>query len=529
MSLVIFIVTYIASVDDTANNALEHWLFPDKPTPRKPYYTFPDNFTWGIATSAYQIEGEGGGGAFAHHHRDLSIWDVFCTQPHTIADGSDGSVACDHYHRMHTDVQLMASLNIRAYRFSISWPRLLSSTLSSKNGTTTTTTTTVSINPDGLRFYNTLIDTLLRYEIEPWVTLFHWDLPQIYMENGQAGWMNTSTAHAFAQYARICFEAFGDRVRRWITLNEAWTVAVNGHATGIHAPGHQSLTEPYIVGHNLLLAHGLAVQAFREYQNRTNTSTSTTDAGMIGIANCGDFRYPLTVRDNSTAEQVMLFQFGWMSDPLFFGDYPSVMRERLGTRLPQFTAQQRKLLVGSVDFVGLNYYSSLQASKPATPAAFPGYWTSDIDADLRPHPDWRLNDMGWAVVPDGLRNMLVWIARRYNNPLVYITENGDAEHRDAVKPLLDTFRQDYLQGHLRAAGQAMELGVNLGGYFAWTLLDNFEWSLGYTKKFGLVKVDFADGSLRRTPKLSAYWYNRTIVAQGKNIRRQPPISWWPSV
>ena len=517
MSLAIFIGVYMASHDDSTDTLIDQWLFPRKHRV-KPYYEFPDNFTWGVATSSYQIEG-----AVHQGGRGECIWDAFCQEPRVIADGSDGSIACDHYHKVEQDVALMASLNIRAYRFSIAWPRILPAG-------------TGPVNPSGLAFYNHLIDTLLRYEIEPWVTLFHWDLPQALMQNGNEGWLHANTSYAFAEYASICFQAFGDRVNHWITLNEAWTVAVNGYATGIHAPGHQSTTEPYIVGHNLLLAHGLAVQAFRDYQNRTlasatnsSDSSSSSRSAMIGIANCGDFRYPTEVADNATAARVMLFPMGWFTDPLFFGDYPKVMRERLGTRLPVFTPEQRQLLVGSVDFVGLNYYSSLQASTPMTPPVYPGYWTTDIDAILHPHPDWRLNDMGWAVVPDGLRNMLVWISERYHYPLVYITENGDAEHRDVVKPLMDTNRQDYLMGHVRAAGQALERGVKLGGYFAWTLMDNFEWQFGYTKKFGLVKVDFADGSLRRTPKGSAYWYNRTIAAQGKNIPRAPPLSWFPSV
>lgn len=412
----------------------------------------------------------------------------------------------------------MASLGIKAYRFSIAWPRIL------PNGTG-------EVNPAGLDFYNHLINTLLRYEIEPWVTLFHWDLPQA-LEDRYRGWLQIETAYAFREYADVCFRAFGDRVSRWITLNEAWTVAINGYATGIHAPGHQSLTEPYIVGHHLLLAHGLAVKAFREYQNQNNNATNTTQppGAMIGIANCGDFRYPLTVADNATAQRVMEFQMGWFSDPLFFGEYPDVMRQRLRERLPTFSAEQRELLMSHpIDFVGLNYYSALQASTPATPPAMPGYWTSDINAHLHPHPDWRLNDMGWAVVPDGLRNMLEWVSQRYDGPLIVVTENGDAEHRDLVKPLQDVKRQDFLQGHIRAIGQAIEMGVQVGGYFAWSLMDNFEWQFGYTKKFGIVNVDFADKSLRRTPKDSAYWYNRTINERGKNIHRAPPLSWFPSV
>jgi beta-galactosidase len=465
-----------------------------------PYYPFPTNFTWGVATSAYQIEG-----AVDTNGRGPTIWDVFSAQPGRILDASDGRVACDHYHRVTEDVQLMASLHIQAYRFSIAWSRIL------PNGTGT-------VNPEGVAFYNHLIDTLLAHQITPWVTLFHWDLPQA-LEDRYDGWLDVRTSEAFRDYAAVCYQAFGDRVQHWITLNEAWTIAVNGYGSGIHAPGHQSATEPYIVGHNLLLAHGWAVEAFRQ----ANMS------GKIGIANCGDFRFPLTVAEQSTAERVMLFQYGWFTDPLFFGDYPSVMRERLGGRLPQFTARERELLTGSVDFLGLNYYSSLQVSTPTTPPAYTGYWT-DIDACLSAHPEWKHNDMGWPVVPDGLRNMLVWISERYQQPVLYVTENGSAEHEPTLsKALQDTGRQDYLTGHLRAAGQALERGVQLQGYFSWSLMDNFEWQFGYQRRFGLCWVDFRDGTLTRTPKGSAKLYNQTIIAQGHNIARAPPLSWFPSV
>ena len=255
-----------ASGDGSSNNVWDKLIFAHFPNHHSdpPYYDFGPHFTWGVATSSYQIEG-----AVSADGRGESIWDVFCNDNHDnnrhIIDQSDGSVACDHYHRVAQDVALMARLNIRAYRFSIAWPRIM------PHGTGT-------VNPQGLQFYNYLIDTLLSYDIEPWITLFHWDLPQAFMENGRQGWMDVNTSHAFAEYAKVCFEAFGDRVHHWITLNEAWTVAVNGHATGIHAPGHQSTTEPYIVGHNLLLAHGWAVQAFRQYQNQmaaTNNSNAT--------------------------------------------------------------------------------------------------------------------------------------------------------------------------------------------------------------------------------------------------------------
>jgi beta-galactosidase len=498
MTLAIFFVTLYPN--DAGGRGVFH--LHDNKNANAPYPFPAHNFTWGVATSAYQIEG-----AVDSDGRGETIWDVFTAQPGRILDASDGRVACDHYHRVTQDVQLMASLNIQAYRFSIAWSRIL------PNGTG-------AVNPQGVAFYNHLIDTLLAHQITPWVTLFHWDLPQA-LEDRYGGWLDVRTAEAFRDYAAVCFAAFGDRVQHWITINEAWTVAVNGYGSGIHAPGHQSATEPYIVGHHLLLAHGWAVQAFRQ--------ANVSSGGQIGIANCGDFRYPLTVAEQSTAERVMLFQNGWFTDPLFFGDYPSVMRERLGPRLPSFTARERELLTGSVDFVGLNYYSSLQVTTPMVPPTYTGYWT-DIDAKLIAHPEWKQNDMGWPVVPDGLRNMLLWISERYQQPVIYVTENGSAEHEPTLsKALQDKGRQDYLTGHLRAIGQALERGVQLQGYFAWSLMDNFEWQLGYQRRFGLCWVDFQDGTLTRTPKGSAKLYNRTILARGRNIARVPPVSWFPSV
>ena len=466
-------------------------------------YVLPSDFIWGAATSSYQIEG-----AVKEDGRGPSIWDAFCKQNGTVMDGSDGSVACDHYHRVSEDVAIMKSLNLKAYRFSISWSRII------PDGTG-------AVNAKGVAFYNYLIDTLLENGIVPWVTLFHWDLPETLYTN-YGGWMDRDhTVAAFGDYARVCFEAYGDRVKRWITVNEAWTVAVNGHGVGVHAPGHYSDTEPYIVGHNLLLAHATAANIYKtEYATRQN--------GLIGISNSGDFRYPRTEQeqDYDAAERAMLFQMGWFTDPLFFGAYPAVMQDRLGSRLPQWTKEDQDLIRGSADFVGLNYYSSLQASTPVHEASWKGFW-ADVFVDFHSHPVWRKNYMGWSDVPDGLREMLYWLSTRYNHPDIFITENGSAEPEPNVTIAKnDEKRREFFEGHIRACAQALENDVNLKGYFAWSLMDNFEWQFGYQRRFGLFRVDF--DTLDRIPKSSAMWYSRTIANHGRNVPRKAEIDWYPN-
>jgi beta-galactosidase len=467
------------------------------------YHTFPSEFVWGTATSSYQIEG-----AVTEDGRGPSIWDTFSHVPGNTVNNGTGDIACDHYHCMPEDVALMKSLNVKAYRFSISWSRILPKGVDSGSGGGG------ELNLPGIQFYNNLIDLLLANDIEPWVTLFHWDLPQA-LEEDYGGWLDIRTSEAFAQYARICFAQFGDRVTHWITLNESWTVAVAGYNNGVHAPGHKDkpTTEPYIVGHHMLLAHAKAANIYRR-------DFAPEQKGMIGISNCGDFRYPLREdndADQQAAERAMLFQFGWFVDPILFGDYPAEMRKQLGDRLPHFTTQEKQDLLGSVDFLGLNHYSALLAAAPKKKPTFGGYW-ADILVDFSDDPIWEQNEMGWNVVPDGLRHMLLWISKRYDNPLVYITENGAAfDEPDLAAATHDEKRRAYFEGHLRACAEAMDAGVNLAGYFAWSLLDNFEWAFSFTKRFGLCHVDF--DTMERTPKLSGLWYRDTISDNGHNIAK----------
>lgn len=467
------------------------------------YLEFPPNFVFGTATSAYQIEG-----AVDEDGRGPTIWDDFCAENGTILDDSSGAVADDHYHRYQSDIELMRDLQVQAYRFSIAWSRIVP-----------TGKVADGINQAGIDFYNALIDDLLDKDIEPWVTMFHWDLPSA-VESEYGGWLDRRTSEAFAGYARVLFAAFGDRVKRWITLNESWTVAVNGYSTGIHAPGHKDHpdTEPYVAGHSLLIAHALAVEVYR--------NEFSGQHGMIGMANSGDFRYPRDASsetDQAAAERAMLFQYGWFLDPIVRGDYPAVMRKQLGERLPEFSDDDRHRLIGSVDFMGLNYYSAFLASDLLEQPSWAGYW-ADIAVNFTDDPSWEHNDMGWNVVGDGLREMLHWVADRYPKIPIFITENGSAEpEADLATAIKDERRRDYFESHLRAAALAIEQGVDLRGYFAWSLMDNFEWQFGYQRRFGLVRVDF--DTLERTFKTSAHFYADTILSQGQNIRRTPTDSW----
>jgi beta-glucosidase/6-phospho-beta-glucosidase/beta-galactosidase len=319
-----------------------HDIPPPPPLSSSPtLFSFPSNFVLGTATSSYQIEG-------GRESRGVSIWDTFCEtstnsqQQHHIWNDSNANVACDHYHRFRQDVQLLHDLGIPHYRFSISWPRIL------PNGTATTTSSSSgdsSINAQGVDFYNQLIDTLLEYNITPWITLYHWDLPQA-LQDQYGGWLGRETVDAFGEYARLCFQAFGDRVHHWITINEAWSVAVLGYNNGVHAPGYSShpTTEPYLVGHHLLLAHATAAHIYQTEFEKPHHQ----HGGHIGMSNCGDYRYPSNpdlIQDQEAAERAMLFQMGWFTDPLVFGDYPSEMRRMLGDRLPQFTTAEQELLL----------------------------------------------------------------------------------------------------------------------------------------------------------------------------------------
>ncbi|XP_047256666.1 beta-glucosidase 42 [Capsicum annuum] len=458
---------------------------------------FPSNFLFGIATSAYQVEGgskEGGKGP--------SIWDSFSHTPGKICDGSTGDVAVDQYHRYKEDIELISKLGFKAYRFSISWSRIFPDGFGTK------------INYEGLKYYNDIIDALLERGIEPCVTLYHWDLP-LNLQESFGGWLDEQTVKYFAIYAETCFASFGNRVKKWITVNEPLQTAVNGHCTRIHAPGRSesSSTEPFLVSHNQLLAHAEAVSIYRN-------KFKDDQGGEIGLVVDCEWPEPLSenLEDKTAATRRLDFQLGWYLDPIFFGDYPESMRERLGDRLPKFSQQDRELLKHSLDFIGLNHYTSKFVGHAANSLEENDFYKIQ---DVEIIAEWEGGEVigekaasSWLyIVPWGIRKVLNYIAERYGNPPVYITENGMDDEDEDTSPLHemldDKSRVSYFKAYLAAIHQAILDGANVRGYFAWSLLDNFEWNLGYTKRFGLIYVDFKNG-LNRHLKSSAYWFMRFL-------------------
>jgi beta-galactosidase len=455
---------------------------------------FPDGFTWGTATAAYQVEGgwlEGGKG--------LSIWDAFTHTPGRIAEGTTGDIACDHFHRYKDDVALMANLGVKAYRFSLAWSRI------QPDGRG-------PANPQGIAFYSDLIDTLLDRGITPWVTLYHWDLP-LALQTELDGWLNPAMPEIFRDYAAICFEHFGDRVKHWLTFNEPWVVSILGYGQGCFAPGRVSKSDPYRVGHEILRAHAYASDLYRR-------KFQATQNGVIGMANNCDWREPLTDSepDREAAQRALEFFLGWFADPLYFGNYPDVMRARLGDRLPDFTPDDAALIRGSADFFGLNHYTTLYASD-ATGQTLPvdtygnAGMAEDQSVNLHSDPNSKKTTMGWNVTPWGCRKLLHWIHERYRHPDIVITENGCSLDDCVVDGRVDDpDRIEFVRAYLAECHAAIQEGVRLKGYFLWSMIDNFEWALGYTRRFGIHYMDYPTG--KRIPKASANWYAETMRCNG---------------
>lgn len=435
---------------------------------------FREDFLWGAATAAYQVEG-----AAREDGRGPSTWDVYCDIPGRTRDGDSGLVACDHYHRYRDDIALMRRLNLNAYRFSVSWPRVLPGGRG-------------RVNEAGLDFYARLVDGLLDAGIEPFVTLYHWDLPAA-LQFELGGWLHADSAHVFADYAEIVFRRLGDRVRHWLTLNEPWVAVDAGYFHGVHPPGVRDRVLGYRAGHNLLRAHAYAVQRFRALNGGRS-------GGGIGFALNSTYSFPASDSepDRRAAERAMLNFAGWFLDPPVFGDYPRELRERLGALLPEFGDADAAALRGSVDFLALNYYFSdvVRDNPDAGPMGY----------ELIPQPDAPRTAMGWPIMPDGLHRLLCWLSERCPGLPVYITENGAAfdDQPDADDFVNDRNRIDYLRAHLAAAAQAARTGVDLRGYFVWSLMDNLEWTEGFSKRFGIVRCDHA--TQRRTIKASGLWY-----------------------
>uniref|UniRef100_M4BK81 beta-glucosidase n=1 Tax=Hyaloperonospora arabidopsidis (strain Emoy2) TaxID=559515 RepID=M4BK81_HYAAE len=466
---------------------------------------FPEGFMWGTATAAYQVEG-----ATSEDGRGDSIWDAFCRTPNKVINNDTGDKAVDHYHRYKEDVQLMKKMGLHAYRFSIAWPRILPGGIG-------------NVNEEGVAFYNNLINELLANNITPIVTLYHWDLP-LPLQIEYDGWLGGKfIQEAFTQYARVCFQRFGDRVKNWLTLNEPWCSAFLGYGTGSHAPGRKCKpqTEAYLAGHNLLLAHARAVEAYRnEFQ--------AAQMGVIGITlNC-DWREPKPTddsvqkaRNKEAAERSLLFHLGWFADPVYAGDYPQVMKDRCGLRLPEFTDDEKTLLKGSSDFFGLNHYGlnyaepsdEYEANVPPPDDSTGGYGP-DEGTKLTSDDSWKRTDMGWNAAGWGFQKLLLWIQKRYTIPHgIVVTENGCAwPDRTKEEAQNDDFRVDFYKDYLAGLHNALAQGADVRGYFAWSFVDNFEWAEGYAKRFGMHWVDYE--TMERTPKKSAHWFGSVVRHNG---------------
>ncbi|MBK9712844.1 MAG: beta-glucosidase [Kouleothrix sp.] len=446
--------------------------------------TFPPGFTWGAATAAYQIEG-----AWNEDGRSESIWDRFTHTPGNVRDGSSGDVACDHYHRWRDDIALMKDLGLQSYRFSVAWPRVLPDGRG-------------RVNQAGLDFYSRLVDGLLEAGIEPYVTLYHWDLPQILQDQG--GWPARATAEAFVEYADVVSRALGDRVKHWITHNEPWCAAFLSHQVGEHAPGWHDWPAAIAASHHLLLSHGWAVPAIR---------ANSPDAEVGITLNFG----PVVPASPSAADYVAYRQedgyaHRWFVDPLYGRHYPADMVADYiaAGYLPadgMTFVQPGDLaaIAAKTDFLGVNFYTRSVARSTAVPES------ENLPPTVTRAPKAEWTEMDWEIAPDSLYELLVRLHVTYRPGKLYITENG-ASYSDGPGvdgQIHDARRLRYLRDHFAAAQRAIAAGAPLAGYFVWSLMDNFEWAKGYTQRFGIVWVDYQ--TQQRIPKDSALWYRQVIA------------------
>jgi beta-glucosidase len=440
---------------------------------------FPNDFLWGCATSAYQIEGSplaDGAGA--------SIWHRFAHTPNRVTDGDVGDVACDHYRRYASDVDLMRDLGMQAYRFSIAWGRVLPEGVG-------------RVNVAGLDFYDRLVDRLLANGIQPMATLYHWDLPAALDDKG--GWLNRDSADWFVEYAQLMYRKLDDRVRYWCTLNEPWVVTDGGYLHGTMAPGHRSAFEAPRASHNLMRAHGAAVQAYRAFGGRN----------QIGLVVNIEPKYAASqsAEDLAAVKRAEAYMNRQYLDPALLGSYPSELEAVFGEAWPDFPSSDFDHIKQKIDFIGVNYYT--RSVTKNDPAVWP-VRASSVRQKQHSH-----TETGWEVYAQGLTDTLLWIKNRYGNPPLYITENGAAffdPPQVEGKLLDDPLRIDYLRKHIRAVQTAIQEGADIRGYFVWSLLDNFEWAHGFSKRFGIVHVNYE--TLERTPKASARLYSEIIRSNG---------------
>lgn len=447
-------------------------------------YLFPDGFLWGAATASYQIEGSP-----TADGKGESIWDRFSHSPGRIWENDTGDIACDHYRRYREDVELMAALGLNTYRFSISWPRIFPAGGGQPN-------------EKGLDFYRRLVDNLQQYGIKAAATLYHWDLPQALQDKG--GWSNRDTARYFAEYGAHLFEKLDLPVDLWITLNEPWVIAYLGHAFGVHAPGDTDFGTALQVGHNLLLGHGLAVKAFREAKRGSEQIGITLNLAPIQPNSDAE-------ADLEAARRSDGFMNRWFLDPLLKGSYPQDLVELFARRfqMPEQENGDFEIIAEPIDFLGINNYTRVLVESTGVADDFMGN-------PVNP-PDQEYTEMGWEVYPEGLYELLSRVHRDYGPLPLYVTENGAAfdDQLSAGGVVEDPRRASYLEGYLLACWKAIEEGVPLKGYYAWSLLDNFEWAFGYSKRFGLIYIDYP--TQKRYLKKSAHWYKEVIARNGLEL------------
>ena len=437
---------------------------------------FPKDFTWGVATSSYQIEG-----AVNEDGRTPSIWDIFSKTEGKTYQGHTGDVACDHYHRYKEDVEIMKEIGVKAYRFSIAWPRIFP-----EEG---------KYNPKGMDFYKRLVDELLKRDIMPVATIYHWDLPQWAYDKG-GGWLNRDSVKWYLEYASKLFKELGDVVPLWITHNEPWCSSILSYGIGEHAPGHKNYREALIAAHHILLSHGEAVKAFREMNIK---------GSKIGITLNLTPAYPASEKeeDKLAAQYADGFANRWFLDPIFKGNYPEDMMELYSKIIGEFDFIKEgdlETISVPIDFLGVNYYTRSIVKYDED---------SMLKAENVPGPGKR-TEMGWEISPESLYDLLKRLDREYTKLPMYITENGAAFKDEVTEDgrVHDYERIEYIKEHLKVIARFIEEGGNLKGYFVWSLLDNFEWAHGYSKRFGIVYVDYE--TQRRILKDSAWWYKEVI-------------------
>ena len=445
-------------------------------------WKFPNDFIWGTATSSYQIEG-----AKDVDGKGESIWDIFSHTPGKIINNDNGDIACEHYYKYKDDVALMKKLGIASYRFSISWPRIL------PEGTG-------EVNQKGLNFYNDLINELIANNIEPIVTLYHWDLPQALQDKG--GWENRETIKNFVEYAEIVFKEYGNKVKKWITHNEPWVVAYEGNAFGKHAPGKKDWKIAVQVAHNVLVSHGLAVKKFRELGMD----------GEIGITLNLTPSYPVTEDENDGLASKIMGEFtnDWFLSPIFKGKYPEKLEKIYEDMFGEIEIEPDDLEIISteIDFLGVNYYSR-SLVKYSEDSSFSGIETIKSEES-------QYTAMDWEIYPTGIYDLLLMISNEYTKKPIYITENGAAFDDKIINgEINDENRISYIESHLKELHKAIQSGVYLKGYYAWSLMDNFEWAYGYSKRFGLIYVDYE--TQKRIWKNSAFFYNEVISNNGIKV------------